>query len=624
MSLDDRIRQLSETIIEEVRSPIETALHGLLEDAMRIAADDRDRAVQSAAATAAAEHDAALAALTSEHETAATALRENLEREHEEKLAALRAGLTSDHEAATAALRETLESEHGEKLGALRAGLTSQHETATAALREGLEREHDEKLATLRTGLISEHETAAAALRAGLTAEHETGTATLRQQLADERDAAVASALATARAQFDEERDQALVTLRAALDRERDSALTELRDDLARDSAAALQAAREEAAHESERAVQAVRDELARAHQSSLDTVRTAAEVAAGATLTAALARAEHGKHEAEARAAALDQEIAQVRATAIRAQEESSKAEQTRLAAEQDLGAAVAVEREQELACSERTLAAFRQLDDAPSLTGVLRILADEAATEIGRVAVLLVVDSRLRGWEVRGLPSADAAAIDAPVVAGTVFGRAIATGLPASTSDAPLGSEDDPLAALLSAPPGRAGLAVPVTVGGRVVAILYGDDAGDRSPVVPSNWPEVAEILARHAGHCLELLTISHASVLAGRVQQEATAPAFRPSDESPFADHRREEDSAGRYARLLISEIKLYNEAAVDQGRSEGNLLERLGPDIDRARRLYEDKIPAAVRQRVDCFDQELVRTLAGGDPNLLGHT
>jgi hypothetical protein len=70
------------------------------------------------------------------------------------------------------------------------------------------------------------------------------------------------------------------------------------------------------------------------------------------------------------------------------------------------------------------------------------------------------------------------------------------------------------------------------------------------------------------------------------------------------------------------LLISEIKLYNQELVERGRREGNLLGLLGPEIERARRLYEEKIPSAVRVRVDCFDEEIVRTLAGGDRTLLG--
>jgi hypothetical protein len=82
--------------------------------------------------------------------------------------------------------------------------------------------------------------------------------------------------------------------------------------------------------------------------------------------------------------------------------------------------------------------------------------------------------------------------------------------------------------------------------------------------------------------------------------------------------------EDASALRYARLLISEIKLYQEDAVNNGRRDANLLERLGPEIARARRLYEERVPADVRSRADYFGQELVRTLANGDPRLLGQT
>jgi hypothetical protein len=49
--------------------------------------------------------------------------------------------------------------------------------------------------------------------------------------------------------------------------------------------------------------------------------------------------------------------------------------------------------------------------------------------------------------------------------------------------------------------------------------------------------------------------------------------------------------EEEKARRgegFARLLVSEIKLYNEAKVEQGRKNRDLYERLKEDIDRAAR------------------------------------
>ena len=83
----------------------------------------------------------------------------------------------------------------------------------------------------------------------------------------------------------------------------------------------------------------------------------------------------------------------------------------------------------------------------------------------------------------------------------------------------------------------------------------------------------------------------------------------------------DERHEE--ARRFARLLVSEIKLYNERAVLEGRERGNLHERLRDDIDRSRQMYNDRIPEDVRIASNFFDEELVRILADGHPEALGN-
>ena len=72
---------------------------------------------------------------------------------------------------------------------------------------------------------------------------------------------------------------------------------------------------------------------------------------------------------------------------------------------------------------------------------------------------------------------------------------------------------------------------------------------------------------------------------------------------------------EDSARRFARLLLSEIKLYHEPAVDEGRRSHNLLTRLAPEIERARAAYDARVPVSLRTRAELFHQELVATLAG---------
>jgi hypothetical protein len=82
----------------------------------------------------------------------------------------------------------------------------------------------------------------------------------------------------------------------------------------------------------------------------------------------------------------------------------------------------------------------------------------------------------------------------------------------------------------------------------------------------------------------------------------------------------DERREE--ARRFAKLLVSEIKLYNEKAVLQGRDKGNIYELLKEDIDRSRQMYDERIPEDVRANSNYFYEELVRILADGHSDALG--
>jgi len=78
----------------------------------------------------------------------------------------------------------------------------------------------------------------------------------------------------------------------------------------------------------------------------------------------------------------------------------------------------------------------------------------------------------------------------------------------------------------------------------------------------------------------------------------------------------------EEARRLARLLVSEIKLYNEDQVEEGRHNRDIYHRLKDDIDRSRQIYEERVHESVRGTTDYFQQELIRSLAGGDPRALG--
>jgi hypothetical protein len=99
--------------------------------------------------------------------------------------------------------------------------------------------------------------------------------------------------------------------------------------------------------------------------------------------------------------------------------------------------------------------------------------------------------------------------------------------------------------------------------------------------------------------------------------RYGQDAELPVEVASDEE-----RRLHNDARRFARLLISEIKLYNEQKVAEGRSQNDLYDRLREYIDRSREMYDKRVRSEVASRYDYFHGELVNTLAEGDPSKLG--
>ena len=101
---------------------------------------------------------------------------------------------------------------------------------------------------------------------------------------------------------------------------------------------------------------------------------------------------------------------------------------------------------------------------------------------------------------------------------------------------------------------------------------------------------------------------------------VSPPESVPDAVGADLSPEEQTQHEE--ARRFARLLVSEIKLYNEEEVDRGRANGDLYSRLKEDIDRSREMFEKRIPPEVRAQRDYFHEELVRVLADGDEDALG--
>jgi hypothetical protein len=260
------------------------------------------------------------------------------------------------------------------------------------------------------------------------------------------------------------------------------------------------------------------------------------------------------------------------------------------------------------------------RAIDGARTLTGVLDALITAVAHDGVGAGIWLLRGGRLHCWRSIDIqtPTSDILLDDREP-----HHRAIAEAARTNAS-----CVDD-------------GIATPLAISGQVVAVLW---AVNGSPSTSQSAPSsslTSEVLARHAARCLESITaFKTARAMADKAAETASTAANPVTERSmphvlrmtPSPDAMRatpdgqrptaeEHEAAQRYARLLVSEIRLYHEQAVIEGRRDRDLATRLGGEIARARVMYEQRVPPHVRDASDHFHQELVRTLAEGDGSLL---
>jgi chemotaxis protein histidine kinase CheA len=255
--------------------------------------------------------------------------------------------------------------------------------------------------------------------------------------------------------------------------------------------------------------------------------------------------------------------------------------------------------------------LEAVRAIDDAVSVSDVLAASLRGAALEAPRAALFIVNGAELHEWPVPGVPSVHAGRIKVDAPEAGLLGDALRLQEVVTTDD----NGGPPAPAFASLPSGRIALAVPFVLAGQPVAVLYADEGP--SGEAAAAWQDVVQILGRHASAYVAYLT----AVRTAQAMRLVTG-ADQPAPEQGREPEQDEAQGARRYARLLVSEIKLYNESQVRMGRERRDLAQRLKPEIERARRLYDERIAPSIHSRDVYFQQELVQTLADGDQSLLG--
>jgi hypothetical protein len=310
---------------------------------------------------------------------------------------------------------------------------------------------------------------------------------------------------------------------------------------------------------------------------------------------------------------------------------------------------------------------ASVATLEKGASLSEVLTHLVNEVSQYVDRAAMFIVKGPSAIGWYARGLEPADIIKqVNVPLNADTVLRNVNNSrhALRGALQHSP--GTQQALAKLGGNP--QSVLAVPLILRDKLAAILYCDSSLEE---VPPPVADLIEVLVLFAGKTIDMLSLapktaaaapapapSAPSRPAAPAPRPAAAAAPAPADEGgstvmfnaqqmsamrpggaaapraaapppppPPAAHLSPEETkahedAKRFARLVVSEIKLYNEAKVNEGRRNKDIYERLKEDIERGRQMYADRVAPHVRDSTNYFYDELVRILAGGDQGALG--
>lgn len=264
---------------------------------------------------------------------------------------------------------------------------------------------------------------------------------------------------------------------------------------------------------------------------------------------------------------------------------------------------------------------AASASIHESSTQAEILRHLLEGEARFAARVALFVVKGGSISGWQ--GIGFEDNEAIKALSVNGGsgLAGKAIKARSPAGGSAQEF---DAGFVSSVKAPANDQCLILPLVVKDKVAAVIYAD-AG----TAPGGTLDASglQALTRFAAVWLELAALRKAG---GAATEEASQPqpatvaatAASSAPAPPASDEDELHKKARRFAKLLVEEIKLYNQPRVEEGRQHKDLYDRLKVDIEKSRSTYDKRYAESAVASANYFTQELIRILADNDVSLMG--
>ena len=296
-----------------------------------------------------------------------------------------------------------------------------------------------------------------------------------------------------------------------------------------------------------------------------------------------------------------------------------------------------------------------------------ILRALLDAGSSYCGRIALFVVKAGAASGWQSRGFGDEETAKdfpldLSAGPVANAYQNRVATPGT--------IAEMDARFVEHFGSPAQEQVLVLPLALKDKVAALVYADggdsgkldsDALELLVIATSAWLEVTSLrkqaAAREDGAAASRVESAAAPVhtvssfsdpfaahapkhvpaslapdpepapeVVEVVSAHASAAAAPAAATDPWAGLSPEDADvhrkAQRFARLLVDEIKLYNQAKVAEGRRHKDLYDRLKEDIDKSRGTFQKRYGNTAAASGDYFHHELLRSLAEDDVSIMG--
>jgi hypothetical protein len=298
-----------------------------------------------------------------------------------------------------------------------------------------------------------------------------------------------------------------------------------------------------------------------------------------------------------------------------------------------------------------------------------ILRALLDGGSAHCSRIALFAVKAGAASGWQGRGFASDDAVKDFALDMSAGPHGHAYQNRAATPGNIAEMGAR---FVEQFGRPANEQVLVLPLTLKDKVAALLYADggadgvidsaslellvmatgawlevsslrkqtqregaDAAEMRSAAPAPVQTVGSFSDPFAGHApkhtaasipvepepaaevVEVVAAHGASAGAAASAAAATDPFAGLSPED--ADTHRK---AQRFARLLVDEIKLYNQAKVAEGRKHKDLYDRMKDDIEKSRSTFQKRYGSTAAGSANYFQAELLRSLAEDDISVMG--